>query len=324
MKQRDKGYFQIEILGEVHEKEHFHQDLELIYILDGSLVLTADHSVTNLEREDLFLINANKKHFCQGIGNLLFIKFHIDYAMISDMLGKKNLIFWCDSTRDDNSRYEELRRVLRSILKHYLNLKNGLGNFEHILLCYHMASILTAYFMIHASSEGDGGEQIRVEDRVEVINRYVDDNYQRKITLKDLAEELYLSEGYLSRFFKKIYGMSFAAYLENIRIYHVVDDLLYTDEPITDIAYRNGFSNMTAFNKAFKSKHGMTPSAMRREIQQWEQKQKDSGEEQKLESRLEEYLRRDGLKIGEKVKIFLKYRSYQPSHQKRQNLCGII
>lgn len=301
MNDKKKEQFKVEICGKVQEVEHFHQELELIYILEGKLTVEIENKPVNLSEEDILLINLNKKHFCRGSGEVIFVKVMIDYAFVSNILGKRNLVFWCDSTQDESSRYDELRKVLRKLLIQYLGCKNGKKNFEYIALCYHLTSLLTAYFLLHTSASEEGEEKNKHGARIEAITEFIYANYQRKITLKDLAEEFYLSEGYLSRFFKKNYGVNFAKYLENIRIYNVMNDLMYTNEPITDIAYNNGFSNITAFNKAFKQQHGMTPSAMRKKIRKQESEEKESEERLKLEKRLEQYLRTDGFK-GEKIK----------------------
>ncbi len=84
------------------------------------------------------------------------------------------------------------------------------------------------------------------------------------ISIKDLSEKLYLSNEYLSGFFKKNYGMSFTEYLTNIRLYHSEDEILYSDQPITRIAYDNRFTSRAVFNKRFKKAYGETPSEMRK------------------------------------------------------------
>lgn len=58
--------------------------------------------------------------------------------------------------------------------------------------------------------------------------------------------------------------MSFAEYLTNVRLFHAVDDLLYTSMPITRIAYDNGFASVAVFNKVFKNAYGETPSVFRK------------------------------------------------------------
>ena len=167
---------------------------------------------------------------------------------MSDIFESTDIIFWCDSTKGDTDRYREMRETLKKLLNHYLSTRGGVANFGHIALCYQVMDLLSSYFLVRTGDRHleDGAD--RFENRLSQINNYIRANYNQSISLNDLASQLYLSVGYLSRFFKKNYGMNFAAYLANVRLYHAVDDLLYTEQPVTRIAYDNGFSNVTVFN----------------------------------------------------------------------------
>ena len=80
--------------------------------------------------------------------------------------------------------------------------------------------------------------------------------------------------------------MSFLKYVTNIRVSHAYDSLLCTDDPITKIAYDNGFSTMALFNKTFKQVYGQTPSEFRKQ----NAAAKDSDDpvlDKKLQARLE-------------------------------------
>ena len=135
----------------------------------------------------------------------------------------------------------------------------------------------------------DEGEKF--DDRIQQINHYIRANYNQQISLKELSEKLFLSNGYLSRFFKKNYGMNFAEYLTSIRLCHAVDELLYTNTPITTIAYNNGFAGVAAFNKAFKKNYGETPSAFRKKSkEQRDEEEKITEENQEVTKQLEKYL----------------------------------
>lgn len=123
---------------------------------------------------------------------------------------------------------------------------------------------MTLYFLVQIGDKENLTEKDWYEERILKINNYIRSNYAQNISLKELSEKLYLSIGYLSRFFKKNYGMGFVEYLTNIRLYHAVDDLLYTNISITHVAYNNGFTNAAVFNKAFKKAYGETPSAFRK------------------------------------------------------------
>ncbi|MBP3902122.1 MAG: helix-turn-helix domain-containing protein [Blautia sp.] len=140
-------------------------------------------------------------------------------------------------------------------------------------------------------------EHDHFEERLARINRYINENYTQPISSGELAEKLFLSRGYLARFFKKNYGMSFAEYLSGVRLYHAVEDLTYTSLPITRIAYDNGFSNVASFDKAFKDKYGDVPSALRRKLQNSISQEEDDPAGDAAKRRLENYLRTDGFTV---------------------------
>ena len=106
-----------------------------------------------------------------------------------------------------------MRETLKKLLNHYLSTRGGVANFGHIALCYQVMDLLSSYFLVRTGDRHleDGAD--RFENRLSQINNYIRANYNQSISLNDLASQLYLSVGYLSRFFKKNYGMNFAAYL---------------------------------------------------------------------------------------------------------------
>ena len=58
----------------------------------------------------------------------------ISYNLVSDVLKSIDIIFWCDSTKDESERYDELRNILRALLNHYLETHGNTANFGHIAL----------------------------------------------------------------------------------------------------------------------------------------------------------------------------------------------
>lgn len=291
----NKEKLKIRVLNATEEREHFHQDIELIYILEGSMdVLIADQT-THMQAEDILVINANKKHSFRASDNILFASLNIDYQLVSDIFQSVNVIFWCDSTKGANERYETLRKVLKQLLNHYLSTRGGVANFGHIALCYQVLDILSVNFLVRSADKEHIAEQDKFDERIAQINNYIRANYSQPISLKELSEKLFLSNGYLSRFFKKNYGMSFAEYLTNIRLYHAVDELLYTNTPITRIAYDCGFSNVAVFNKAFKKAYGDTPSNVRKKSKEQNAEPEQNENDVVVEERLEQFLRKDGV-----------------------------
>ena len=132
----------VEVSNTTEEREHFHQDIELLFVLEGSLDVTVGEQVTHMKQEDILIVNANKKHSLKGSEDILLAKLYITYQLVSDIFESTNIIFWCDSTKGDNDRYEELRELLKKLLNHYLSTQGGVANFGHIALCYQVMDLL--------------------------------------------------------------------------------------------------------------------------------------------------------------------------------------
>ncbi len=285
----------IEVLTLQEEKEHFHQDIELIYIIDGSMDVFEGEEKEHLGSEDIIVINANKKHGFTASKDILYVKLMINYDLVSDIYNSADIIYWCNSVKDEKERFDELRKVIRKLLEQYLNNHGEVANFGHIALCYQIMDILSLNFLVRAFDKEQMNEQDKYNYRMLQINNYIRNNYDQPISLKDLADKLYLSHGYLSRFFKNNYGMNFAKYLTNIRLFHASDDLLYTNASITRIASDNGFTNVSVFNKEFKRIYGEPPSALRKKLRAMKQTSEITQNIKEIEKRLEQYLREDEL-----------------------------
>ena len=255
----------LEVLEAREEKTHFHQDVELLYVLSGQLELWIDGHSTVLSRDDVFIINSNKQHSLKSSGDALFAKLTIMYSLISDVLKNVANIFVCDSTKSSDSSCVRLGKLMQRLLRCYLDHQGDTADFAYISQCYQILDFICKHFLLRTTELTGGSDSDKYKQRFQQIDQYIESNFQAPISLNDLAEKLYLSNGYLSRLFRKNYGMSFSDYLSNIRLHHAVDQLLYTDFPITKIVFDNGFSSVAAFEKACKKEYNTTPSALRRQ-----------------------------------------------------------
>ncbi|MDF2512589.1 MAG: xynB8 [Herbinix sp.] len=243
-----------------YEPLHFHQDIELFYIVEGSAELTIGDEVFSMQQDDFIIINANKKHGYTSSGEVLISCIHINYQMLSILLQNNFILIWCNSVIDKNEAYTEVRRIIKQILNQYFDKKNR-GIVYLNSLYYELLHIINSNFLINVDDKRFNSEKKeRLDNRLNDIVNYMRANYNRSISLNDLADKLYLSNSYLSKYIKKQLGMSFVDYLNNERLHHAMEELLYSDHSITRIALDNGFANTAAFNKAFKEAYHTTPS----------------------------------------------------------------
>ncbi len=95
---------------------------------------------------------------------------------------------------------------------------------------------------------------------VRQVIEYIEAHYAEKITLKVLAEQVNLSEFYLSTLMKKETGANIAEIINKVRIEESKNMLRKSAVSITDLAALVGYSYSNHFSKVFKQHTGMTPS----------------------------------------------------------------
>ena len=90
------------------------------------------------------------------------------------------------------------------------------------------------------------------------------DHYSEPLSTEQMAKVCEFSESHFIKFFKSTIGITFTECLNSYRLSQASRLLLAdTDEPIMDIARRCGFNSIPHFNRVFKKKYGITPSALR-------------------------------------------------------------
>lgn len=262
----ERKLMQFYFITKAEVSTHYHQNPELFYVLSGELDIKIDDQKFHLTKGDVILINANKRHEMCGHDNLLAARFEIDFHLLAEHMESMQLLFWCNTVVDKNEAYGELRSVLDQILDRYFEKEEKAA--LHLNALYYEATyILTSNFLVKMDDTRLYLETSQDKLRIGQIQNYIQANYQTQISLNDLADRLFLSNAYLSRYVKKHLGLTFMEYLNNVRLFHAVDELLYTQKNMTHIAMDNGFPTSAAFTKAFRDVYGETPSDYRRHIQ---------------------------------------------------------
>jgi AraC-like DNA-binding protein/ligand-binding sensor protein len=104
---------------------------------------------------------------------------------------------------------------------------------------------------------------IRHASALRKAERYIWENYTRKISLQEIAEASGLSAPYFSTIFKDEMGENLSSYLNRLRVEKASRMLLETDLPLSEIAGSCGFEDQSWFSKIFKSYTGMSPGKYR-------------------------------------------------------------
>ncbi|WP_134702067.1 helix-turn-helix domain-containing protein [Ammoniphilus sp. YIM 78166] len=93
--------------------------------------------------------------------------------------------------------------------------------------------------------------------------QYIQQRYYEPITLREVADFVYLSPSYFSRLFKEEQGLTFVEYLTEYRLKKSRNLLKMTSLPMDVIASQTGFSSPAYFSTTFKRSENQTPSEYR-------------------------------------------------------------
>jgi transcriptional regulator GlxA family with amidase domain len=85
----------------------------------------------------------------------------------------------------------------------------------------------------------------------------------RPLTVDEVARRVATSPRQLRRSFAESGGVSFRAFVTNLRMRRAAALLLTTDVPVTEVAYTVGYRDASQFTKAFKRAHGRSPTQWR-------------------------------------------------------------
>lgn len=182
------------------------------------------------------------KIFIIECGDLSFIKVRVlgICAVLTRHTSKKDALFHVSSEEVEN-----------------LYLLNQAQNFKD--LCRLTAKICENLCASIANQGYRGNSSI-----VTKACQYINENYKNKITLKIVADELFVNLSYLSALFKKEMGKGFTEYINDIRLRHTQDLLENSNLSLMDISIAAGFDCQSYFTKVFKNKTGITPSEYRK------------------------------------------------------------
>lgn len=96
--------------------------------------------------------------------------------------------------------------------------------------------------------------------------QFMEENYNRKITLCEVAEKTYISQWHLSKLLNRHKGLNFSEILNNIRVKEAKKLLMNSSMRIGDIAWEVGFTDIAHFSKVFKKLTGLSANEYRNSV----------------------------------------------------------
>lgn len=253
-----------------HILPHFHDYIEIIYLLSGSIEVTVNGVKHTLLPNDVILFNSNTVHSTSTErSDVTAYVLQISYAFLSNSLNQPenpNIHFHLPlaSSEPVSQSQEEKLRELIGLLEKLKNIfwpPTEMMSLRIMSVLYDIMYLLTTNFRTAAFL--DDTPNLRQLGNIYKITEYIQTHYRHDMRLTQLAGLLNYSPSYLSRCFKSAMGITISDYITLVRLEHAYMEIISTSNPIMVICEENGFANYNFFNIKFKEKYGCTPKKLR-------------------------------------------------------------
>lgn len=242
---------------------YFHQERNVFYF-EKTCSLKREFYIENSVKVDIFTNNLYGMRIEEAKEALDII--------ISDLQKELESVIYYNLPNFFSRIFERVYRAVRNIgldPKHFFSLTPHVN--EQYFNTWEFDSmeeaVKTLYEMLDKIQEyqNEQGSVLRKGNKqwAKIMLEYVEENYNKGISLASMAEDLKLDESYLSKQFKEKVGVSFIQYVTKCRMDKAKELLKDPSVKLADIAENVGMGNVQSFIRTFKKYEGMTPGQYR-------------------------------------------------------------
>ena len=226
-----------------------------LYVAKGSLSVSFGAEPLMLEHSDLVFLPPGRSLSCSSQGSRILL-LGLSDSFVDDHLNVRPLPLLI-SPLEPEKDYLPLKRHILTIASR--DRDSDCDDLFVTGTVYLLLSELRSLIPENAAASGSS----RYAERVRRIAEYIDLHYADNFSLTDLANAFYLTPQYLSTFFREHFSTNFKTYLTDKRLFYSLRDLRNTRIPISEIALKNGFASVSAYQKNFLKVYGCSPSEFR-------------------------------------------------------------
>lgn len=238
-----------------------HYFWELTYVDTGQLRTEIDGKTFELSSQEMILYFPGQYHRQDIVGNnscsYLTIMFDMNVDAHSEMLKHiKNKVFQCSN---------ELYQLVNNFIRVSTIMENDELPYARDMMIAYLKEImvhLVHYDDVH-SEEHKISNPIQVNFENELMNEitnYIHRNIYEPITIEEICLHFSISRSTLQTLFKKNLNMAPKQYINEEKMTLAQHMILEEKYPITEIAFKLGFSSIHYFSRKFKSRFGLAPS----------------------------------------------------------------
>lgn len=248
-------------------KEHWHEHLQIFYIVSGQGYLRCESNDYNILAKDIIIINSREIHYLESMNNnFRFYLIRIDLPFLFsnqiDLCQTKylaplseNLILFKNLIRNDQTIFFCIDTIIHEYYSQKIGYELAIKSSLYTLMVLLMRNYINKFVTTRQTTH-----KLNTVKRFQEIFDYIEDNYNHEISFAELAEIAHFSPYYFSRVFKQITGRTIVEYINEVRLKKSIELLKTNSMSITEIAMNCGFNDLNYFSRVFKKRYGVSPS----------------------------------------------------------------
>ncbi len=256
--------FEQAIIRHFSHEVQLRQQFVLMFLLNGSLQLSLAGRTYTLKQHDILFLKPYEIHaVLDTSADIHVLGIFIPTEFLNTYCPDLEQISFSTHTVRSSQNDPVYISLCTSIAQMILHTIKS-DSCTRMKLISAVTSILIRLIEAYGVKNVDEGKNDYLRQQISTILNYLNDHTDEKITLSSAAQVLGFHPQYFSVFFKKHFQYTFVDYLTTLRINKSLNDLIYSDRSITEIALRHGFSSHKTYSAAFRKAYGITPSEYRK------------------------------------------------------------
>ena len=254
-------YAECETPGKLCFFMHWHDRMELLCVIKGSLELHVEERQFTLREGQIAVFGPQQMHggFAGSEGVVYHtIMFDVEKFCNGTIAAEKYLVPLCQKKLgfQQNIEDERLRKCVYRLVETLADREEE-NPLLSVSIIYEMLGILYRYRdqsarVIHRQNKGFGE-----------ILEYVNACYTQKISPREISLKFGYNEAYFCRRFREITGLTFTRYIQALRMEHAQKLLQNTKYEIGIVAWECGYEDVSYFSNCFKKHFGYRPTELR-------------------------------------------------------------
>lgn len=250
-----------------HVTEHWHEDLEYLYIIDGELKYNVNGKSIILHSGEGICVNSKRIHSNYSIPgkscayycsithpSLLCNSKYIEQTYMAPLLGSNSFDYILLNRNDwTHIIIDEMERLFEDSDPKIVEL-------DILETSFRIWKTIYKHVELPPITANPASLKIGA---FKSMMLFIQDHYMENISLEEIAAAGNMGKTLCSKLFKKYVSKTPGEYLIYYRIQRSIDLLTKTDLSITEISYATGFSSASHYTKTFREMIGCTPSKFR-------------------------------------------------------------